>query len=212
MEELIHRWRAAEQRLYPLVLVQPEAYERYLVLVRAVADELRSAQTPEELTGAFGGRASIVGTVAARAQVATEGLNLELVAEAAFSLRYREVLAEVRREEVIRRLRAASQQGAEWAVVQEAVGAAGPDMPPYDRLEMHIPSGVGLHSFVELGPEMDRPRFGVEVVGLDPQTGDRVIGAPWLAEPRTFEDRGRWEEAVEELRRRFTQLERDASP
>jgi hypothetical protein len=68
---------------------------------------------------------------------------------------------------------------------------------------MHVPSGVGLHAFVELGPEMDRPRFGVEVLQLDPRTGDPVSDSAPPAEVRTYGERDRWEDAVEELRRRI---------
>ncbi|HEX9717470.1 MAG TPA: hypothetical protein VGA93_05945 [Actinomycetota bacterium] len=203
MEELIAGWRAAEARLYPLVMAQPELYERYLAVVRAVADDLRSARTPQQLAEAFGGRAAILKAVVASRGFATDGLDLELVAQAAFGLRYREVVTEVHREDAIRRVREAGRAGLPWVVLRETAGAAGPFAAPYDRLEMHVPSGVGLHAFVELGPEMDRPRFGVEVVQLDPGTGDPVSETAPPAELRTYGERDRWEDAIEELRRRI---------
>jgi hypothetical protein len=203
MDELIAGWTAAEARLYPLVMAQPELYQRCVSVVRAVADDLRSARTPEQLAEAFRGRAAILESVVASKGFATEGLDLELVAQAAFGLRYREVVMEVQREDAIRRVREAGQTRLPWVVLRETAGAAGPFAAPYDRLEMHVPTGVGLHAFVELGPEMDRPRFGVEVLKLDPRTGDRVsdIGPP--AELRTYGDRDRWQEAIEEVRRRI---------
>ena len=203
MDELIAGWRTAESRLYPLVMAQPELYERCVAVVRAVADDLRSARTPQQLAEAFGGRAAILDAVVASRGFATDGLDLELVAEAAFSLRYREVVTEVHREDAIRRVREAGRAGLPWVVLRETAGAAGPFAAPYDRLEMHVPSGVGLHVFVELGPEMDRARFGVEVVQLDPGTGDPVSETPPLAELRTYGERDRWEDAIEELRRRI---------
>jgi len=203
MDELIAGWRAAEGRLYPLVMAQPELYERYLAVVRAVADDLRSARTPQQLAEAFGGRAAILDAVVASRGFATDGLDFELAAQAAFGLRYREVVAEVHREDAVRRVREARRAGLPWVVLRETAGAAGPSAAPYDRLEMHLPSGVGLHAFVELGPEMDRPRFGVEVLQLDPRTGDPVNETARPAELRTYGDRDRWEEAVEELRRRL---------
>lgn len=201
MDELIAGWRAAEARLYPLVMARPELYERCVDVVRAVADELRSARTPEQLAEAFGGRAAILESAVASRGFATDGLDLELVAQAAFGLRYREVVMEVQREDAIRRVREAGRAGLTWVVLRETAGASGPSAAPYDRLEMHVPSGVGLHAFVELGPEMDRPRFGVEVLDLDPRTGERVSEA--AAELRTYGDGERWREAIKELRRRI---------
>lgn len=203
MDELIAGWTAAEARLYPLVMAQPELYQRCVSVVRAVADDLRSARTPEQLAEAFRGRAAILESVVASKGFATEGLDLELVAQAAFGLRYREVVMEVQREDAIRRVREAGQTRLPWVVLRETAGAAGPFAAPYDRLEMHVPTGVGLHAFVELGPEMDRPRFGVEVLKLDPRTGDRVSHTGPPAELRTYGDRDRWQEAIEEVRRRI---------
>jgi len=203
MDELVAGWRAAEARLYPLVMAQPELYERYLAVVRAVADDLRSARTPEQLAEAFGGRAAILESVVASKGFASEGLDLELVAQAAFGLRYQEVVMEVQREDAFRRVREAGRAGLPWVVLHETAGAAGPFAAPYDRLEMHVPSGVGIHAFVELGPEMDRPRFGVEVLKLDPRTGDRVSDKGPPAELRTYRDRDGWQEAIEEVRRRI---------
>lgn len=202
MDELIAGWRAAEARLYPLVMVQPELFERYLAVVRAVADDLRSARTPQQLAAAFGSRAAILDAVVASRGFATDGLDLELVAQAAFGLRYREVVAEVQREDAVRRVREARRAGLPWVVLRETAGTD-PFVAPYDRLEMHVPSGTGLHAFVELGPEMDRPRFGVEVLQLDPRTGDPVSDAAPPAELRTYGDRYRWEGAIEELRLRI---------
>lgn len=203
MDELIAGWRAAEARLYPLVMAQPELYERYVAVVRAVADHLRSARTPQQLAEAFGNRAAILEAVVASRGFATEGLDLELIAQAAFGLRYREVVTEVHREDAIRRVREAGRAGLPWVVLRETAGAAGPFAPPYDRLEIHVPSGVGVHAFVELGPEMDRPRFGVEVLQLDPRTGDPVSETAPPAELRTFAHENHWQEAIEELRRRL---------
>ena len=203
MDELIVGWRAAESRLYPLVIAQPELYERCVAVVRAVADHLRSARTPEQLAEAFGGRAAILDAVVASRGFATDGLDLELVAQAAFGLRYREVVTEVHREDAIRRVREAGRAGLPWVVLRETAGAAGPFAAPYDRMEMHVPSGTGVHAFVELGPEMDRPRFGVEVLQLDPRTGEPVSDTAPLAELRTYGDRDRWLGAIEELRLRI---------
>lgn len=199
-DELIGRWTAAEDRLHPLVFAQPETYERYLQLVRAVANTLDHARTREQLVDAYGRSRAIVEATIAREGIAADGLDLELVAGAAFGLRYREVIGELRRDEIKRRVAAAGDRGDEWVVVYETGGAGGFPLPPYRNLEMHLPDGMALHSFVELDADMDRPVFGVEVVRLDPQTGAGVPETETLSEPLTFSEPELWEAALERLR------------
>jgi len=38
--QLLSDWRAAEERLYPVVMVRPDLYERAVRMVRVVTDEL----------------------------------------------------------------------------------------------------------------------------------------------------------------------------
>lgn len=199
-DEFVGRWTAAEDRLHPLVLAQPETYERYLQLVRAVADSLDDARTREQLVEAYGRARAIVEATIAREGIAADGLDLGLAAGAAFGLRYREVIAELRRDEVKRRLAAAQDSGEPWVVVFETGGAMGFPFPPYRKLEMHLPDGMALHSFVELDADMDRPVFGVEVVRLDPLTGAGVPETETPPEPLRFSEREPWEAALEELR------------
>lgn len=187
----------------PVVLAQPEIYERYLRLVRMIADELGFARTPEQLAEAYGRAPEIVDATILRGGIAAEGMDLLTVAGAAFGLRYREVLAELRSDDAIRRVRAARQSGDEWVVVYEAGDAGGPRLPPYRRLEMHLPDGMGLHAFVELDQEMARPVYRVEVVRLDPETGGGLPRTAAPSEPLTFTEPGPWEAKVEDLRARL---------
>jgi len=203
LAEIIGRWTAAEDRLHPLVLAQPETYERYLQLVRAVADALDVAHTREHLVEAYGSARAIVEATIAREGIGAYGLDLELVAGAAFGLRYREVIAELRKDEVKRRLAAAGDRGDRWVVVFETGGAGGLLLPPYRKLEMHLPDGMALHSFVELDVDMDRPVFGVEVVRLDPRTGAGVPETESPAGPFTFTEPEPWAAASERLRARL---------
>lgn len=199
-ERLIGSWQAAEQRLYPIVMVNPEAYARYLALVRSVADELRAATTPEELTAAFDRSAEVVAAAVERTGVSAEGLDLGLAAGAAFALRYREVVSEVGRASALRRIQEARERGEGWVIVFESGDPAG---ALHHRLEMHLSDGAGLRSYVEVDAETGGLRYVAEAMPLDPQTGDRVSEAPPLAEPETFTDPGAWERAVADLRRRL---------
>lgn len=202
-DEFVGRWTAAEDRLHPLVLAQPETYERYLQFVRAVANALDHARSREQLVEAFGGARAIVEATIAREGIAVDGLDLELVAGAAFGLRYREVIAELRKDEVRRRLAAAGDRGDRWVVLYETGIAGDLPFPPYRKLEMHLPDGMALHSFVDLDADMDRPVFGVQVVRLDPQTGAGVTETENPSEPLTFSEQKQWEAASEGLRARL---------
>lgn len=88
---LLARWSEAERQVYTLALAAPERYELYVGLVRAVADELASATSPPKLFDAYTEAAAVVGRVAERNRVG--GVSLDPVADAAFALRYREIVA-----------------------------------------------------------------------------------------------------------------------
>jgi hypothetical protein len=200
-DELARRWRQAEERLYPVVLVRPDLYELSVRLARAIADRLADRHSEEQLAESYGGAAELAFRAAREEEIPTRDLSLGLVADAAFSLRRREIVAELHREEAIRRIRTARERGERWAVLYET-GSGFPPLP-YRRLEMHVPDGAGLHAFIEEDPGTGLPAFGLEAVQLDPDTGDWAAGARQLAERRLFGSRQAWERACEELRRQW---------
>lgn len=193
----------AEERLYPVALVDPDLYQRAVMLVREVADELRLLPTTELLVEAWDGAAEIVAGVVDRLGLEPGRLDLGLVAGAAFSLRERELAEDEARASALERIRHAREAGEPWVVLYEtalAGAGAGSPAPPYRRLEMRLADGFGLHVFVEVDPDTARPVYGVEALQLDPQTGDWVHEAARLAERRTSPDPGPWEAAIQELR------------
>jgi hypothetical protein len=201
--ELVERWNVAERHLYPVVMARPDLYERYLVLVRALADDLGDVSTPEALAAAYGEAVARAGHTAARTGILTEDLDLGVAAGAAFAVRYREIKAAAARDAVAARVREATAKGERWVVLQEPSGEQAPD--PFaatvsSRVELHIPTGVAIHSFVELDPETYRPRYGVEAARLDPSSGELARDEETVATPRTFDDPAAWERAVTALR------------
>jgi hypothetical protein len=199
-EELVLRWRAAEEQLYPVVMVRPDLYERSIELVRSLADELRAFTTPAALVAAFTRAAEIAAGVIRRESLTVEGVDLGLATSAAFNLRYRELVGEVARGRAMERIRAARERGQAWAVLYESGTPEGAPAVPYRRLEMRIGDGAGLHVFVEQDVATARPVYGVQAVQLDPHTGDWLHeAAPWTA-PRTFADPEPWQALIEELR------------
>ena len=202
--ELVERWNVAERHLYPVVLTQPDLYERYLALVRAMADDLGDLSTPEALAAAFGEAVPRAARTAAGCGIPTGGLDLEVAAGAAFALRYREVKAAAARGAVAARVKEATAKGERWVVLQEPPRGQAPD--PFasavsSRVELHVPTGVAIHSFVELDPDTYQSRYGVEAARLDPVSGELARDEEPGATPRTFDDPAAWERAIAALRR-----------
>ena len=197
---LIGRWQVAEERLYPIVMVRPEAYERYLRLVRVIADELRDVRTIDELADAFDRAAGFAGRAVERVGLATHDLDLDLAAEAAFGLRYREVARETARAEALRRIEDARERGDPWVVVIEH-GVPGTVL--YRRLEMHEPTGRGMELSVEAEADTGDVRYVIQALRLDPRTGDRLVvegEPPVRTTAATVEE---WEREAVELRARL---------
>lgn len=199
LDPLVLRWETAERQLSATVLAAPERYELCLRLVRALADELRTSRTMEELASAYPAGRPLAARVAGALGVSAEGLALDLAVGAAFCLRYRELLVETRRAGRVERIRAARERGEEWVVLHATGAGDGPPDPPWRRLEMHLPSGRGILASVEESVE-GPPEYGVEVVLLDPESGSPAP-APAL-ERRAFRDPAAWSDAAEEVRSR----------
>ena len=187
---LLRRWTEAEARLYPVVLVRPELYERYIQLVRGIADELAATVTGlDALAARFEGAEDLAREVAGRIGVPEGDMDFGLVAGAAFAHRYREALQDQHRDDARERIRSAREAGATFVMVYET-GSRG--IPPYRRLEMRLADGAGIHSFVELDPETGNPVYGLEQIQLDPQTGDWVTDAESLVSRTMFPDEAAW--------------------
>jgi hypothetical protein len=192
------RWRDGERRLYPLVLTDPDAYRRCVLAVRELADELRSATTLELLAEAYRDAAPRAAAVLEASGGPAGGGAAEMVADAAFALRHRELAAELAAAEVARRISEAAASGVEWVVLRESGHPELAVLGGYRRVEMHLPDGAGLHSFVEMEAGADRPTFVIESLPLDPLTGARrgeVRRRVELADPEA------WARALEQLRR-----------
>ena len=187
---LLRRWTEAEARLYPVVLVRPELYERYIRLVKAIADELAATVAGlEGLVARFEGAEDLARQVAGRLGVPEGDMDFALVAGAAFAHRYREALQDQHRDDARERIRTARERGDVSVVVYET-GSRG--IPPYRRLEMRLSDGAGVHSFIELDPETGDPVYGLEQIQLDPQTGDWVTDAEALMSRTMFADAAAW--------------------
>lgn len=198
---LLSDWKAAEERLYPVVMVRPDLYERAIRLVRVVTDELTGCLDLPGLANAWGGAAEIVHWAAGEAGLDLEGLDAGLIAGAGFSMRYRELAGAAARNERLARIQAAADAGEAWVRVEEIGSRETAGMMPWSWVEMHVPSGAGLRQTMEADQTTGAPRYSLEVVPLDPATGDRLpIPADVVGVEESFEDPTEWMSAVEAKR------------
>jgi hypothetical protein len=199
--QLLSDWRTAEERLYPVVMVRPDIYERAVRMVRTVADELAGCLDLSALAGAWDGAAGIVHRAAGDAGLDLEGLDAGLIAGAAFSMRYRELAGQAARAERLARIQAAAEAGEGWVRVEEIGSRETAGMVPWSWIEMHVRSGAGVRQTVEADPSTGAPLYSLEVVPLDPATGDRLAAPPdVISVQESFDDPTEWIAAVEAKR------------
>lgn len=199
--QLLSDWKSAEERLYPVVMVRPDLYERSVRVVRAVTDELAGCGDLPALVAAWDSAADIVHRAATDAGLDLEGLDAGLLAGAGFSMRYRELATTASRTQRLDRIRAAAEGGEAWVRVEEIGSRETAGMVPWSWVEMHVPSGLGIQQTLEADPMTGAPRYSLEVVPLDPATGDRLpVPADVVSVTETFDDPTEWMAAVEAKR------------
>jgi hypothetical protein len=72
--------------------------------------------------------------------------------------------------------------------------------PPYRRVEMSLASGRAVAVTTLMDPDTMMPRYAVEALALDPETGEAVSEEP-LAPRQEFDDPDQWRAAADSLRR-----------
>ena len=182
------------------MVAQPDLVAGSLRLVREVADDLREVVTVEGLAEVWPRAAELVHAAAGREGMAGEPADPEIVAGAAFALRYRELVAEGGRREIRRRIDEARARGEAWVVLDEAGVAEAPFPQPYRRVEMRLADGYALSLSAELDPDSGGIIYAVEGLRLDPDTGQSAGGAD--AARREFADPEVWRREVRALRDR----------
>ena len=182
-------WQAAEEQLSALAFAAPSEYERALLAVRRAADELRGCTTFDALTALWR-------EPARRPRV--DALAAPTVVGAAFLLRYREIVAAQRAEDVRRRIDAARAAGSAWAVLTDAPWPRGHEaLRPCERVELRLADRTALRAVVELDADTYLPVYAVEVVAADGTTTSR----------QTYPDPTAWRAGFEETRRRLDATE-----
>jgi hypothetical protein len=199
-DEVMRQWRSGEEKLYPVVTVRPDLYETCIGLVRSLADHLGSVPdvdalvTTYRVTDAQDEReAAGLGDTFVPPEV-----DLGLVRDAAYQVRARELSVrepQERNEQLIRRARAADAPTVSiWNEGEHE------DWPPYRRIEMSLETGRAVAVSTELDPDTMTPRYVLEALQLDPDTGVATAGSEPLLPRQVFADREAFGAAVDRMR------------
>jgi len=199
-DDALRRWRLGEERLYPVATVRPDLYEAVIGVVRALSEHLSVVPDIDALVVTFRTSerdAELDAAGVARRDLSPE-IDLDLVRDAAYQMRARELSmrsAIERTETAIRRARASGEATAViWSEGEREL------WPPYRRVEMSLASGRAIAVTTLMDPDTMMPRYAVEALALDPQTGEAVSEEP-LAPRQEFDDPDQWRAAAESLRR-----------
>ncbi|MGI8573980.1 MAG: hypothetical protein ACR2MA_01275 [Egibacteraceae bacterium] len=200
---LVAEWRRAEERLYPVAMIDTERYAQFVSVVRATADRLSSCETMQELAETYSGAHEVVTRAVGDVGSSTEEFgDVSLVAGAAFHLRYRELLVEQHRRDVAARIEAGRERGDRWVVLHESGREQDPLAQPYERVEMCFADGRGLRASVDVDPDTYRPVYRLDELRFDLGTSALHEAAAATQAGRSFSQREPWERATTELRDR----------
>lgn len=201
-DEVLRRWRLGEERLYPVATVRPDLYEAVIGIVRSLADHLGRVPDIDALVTTY--RTSVRDAELADAGISRDDVSpevdLDLVRDAAYQVRARELTqraATERTETAIRRARAAGDRTAVlWSEGEREL------WPPYRRVEMSLATGHAVSVSVHMDADTLTPRYALEGLELDPETGEVARIDP-LVPRREFSDPDEWRSAADELRKRL---------
>ena len=198
-DDVLRRWRLGEERLYPVATVRPDLYQAVIGVVRALTDHLstvpdldalivtfRTADRDEELDAAG----------VARRDLSPE-IDLDLVRDAAYQARARELEVRAANERTASAIRRARAAGAPTAVIWTE--GERELWPPYRRVEMSVASGNAVAVTTLMDPDTMMPRYALEALVLDPESGEALDEEP-LSPRREFTDPDEWRAAAEALR------------
>lgn len=195
-------WAESERRLYPLATSDTSRYERIIVVVRAVADELRSVASTEQLVALWPNARELVASAATARGLSVSSLPDEHIAGAAFVLREGELKAQRHRQSQEDRIGVARLAGQEWVVLDERGDVDAGLVDPYQCTEMHVASGLALVSLVQLDPSQGIVNYVVAVIQLDPLSGQLIDAEPGIADWEEHDDREAFVAHREAVRRR----------
>lgn len=181
------RWRAAEDRLYPVAMSDPDGYRRGLESVQALVGELRrTAGSLDDLIAVEADPQALLAALPAD----RPALPVDLLVGAACGTRAREVLAEREGERRAAVIATARAEGRSWAVLQ------GPErieeLYGGSTVATHLATGRTLLAAVD--PYAGAEPYRLQEIAADGEPGREqgfADAAAWVAE------RDRWRAEIE---------------
>lgn len=204
IQALALTWRKAEDRFYQAALNTPEVYADGIRLVRALANSLSHVAEADELVQLYQNYdLDHIGLIADELALAHgDFIDFELARDAAFYLRYQEILDQQDQARIQARLAEAQAQGAEWVTLYDNETRR-QGRTYFQRLEMRLPDGLGLYTAVELDLEKGRV-YVVEPMFLNPSTGEPRRGVTPPDPREEFRTREELATAVARLREKYS--------
>lgn len=204
IREQVAKWRQAEDRYYQSVLTAPELYTAGIQLVRAVVNRLSEVTEVEALLNAYT-QLEVSHLVAIAEEIdlpRRHFIDYDLARDAAFYLRYREILEAKAQAEVQAKLAEAQAQAEEWVTLYDnETSRQGQTF--FQKLEIHLPDGLGLYTSVEL--DWDKGRvYVLEPIVLDPATGQPKRGVASPDPKQEFTTREELAAAVARLHSKYS--------
>jgi hypothetical protein len=187
-------WRAAEARLYPLAMTNVDGYQRALVLVAAVCEQLRAVTTTAaELVACQPRAVEYVAQACDATSTSAQGLEPDDIFGSAAAARDRELAGEDRRLARLAAVEQARSAGEDWADLH-----ADPLGPRVPELRIHV--GTGWAILTEMGADQatGAPVLIVTTTRVDPATGE--LRAHEGGAVHTVGTAEEWERVATELR------------
>ena len=199
-DDVLRRWRLGEERLYPVATVRPDLYQAVIGVVRALVDHLSSVPDLDALLVTFrtADRDEELDAAGVARRDLSPEIDLDLVRDAAYQARARQLemrAATERTETAIRRAKAAGEPTAViWSEGEREL------WPPYRRVEMSVSTGNAVAVTTVMDPDTMMPRYALEALALDPESGEALPDEEPLSPRREFTDPDEWRAAAEALR------------
>lgn len=130
-DDVDRRWQEAEGRLYPVINLRPDLYERSVGVVRALADHLGDVPDLVALRDGFRASSAVEDLMAAGVDVIAlpKEIDPDLVRGAAYQIRSRELAQQSARDDARRRIAEARSAGQGSCTVWSY--GDDPAVPPY---------------------------------------------------------------------------------
>lgn len=175
-------WMEFERQLYPLAVSDSTGYQQSLLAIRALTDEMQNIASIEELVTSWPRAGEMLKSALSSRDLSAFSLPQDQVAGAAFALRDREIKEQKVRQARQSRINAACQSGNAWVLLDENGNIDSGLSDPYRCTEMHIASGLAIMSLVQPDQILGTAIFIVNIIKLDPVTGDLLDADPGIGD------------------------------